>query len=55
MSMSTVLAAVVVFLLVASPLAAGIAAALTDGWAVPIWFGGWILAIGIPLAAAVKG
>ena len=48
-----VLAALVIFLLIASPLAGGIAAAVSDGWAVPIWLSGWILAIGIPLGLAV--
>ena len=48
-----VLAALVITLLVASPMAGGIAAAVSDGWAVPIWLGGWLLAIAIPLAMAV--
>lgn len=52
---SKTLAALVVFLLVGAPLAGGIAAAVTDGWAVPIWLGGWLLAITIPLAMAVFG
>ena len=52
-TVSKTLAALVVFLLVASPLAGGIAAAVTDGWAVPIWLGGWLLAIMIPLVMAV--
>lgn len=50
---SVPLAALVVFLLVASPLAGGIAAAVTDGWAVPMWLGGWLLAITVPLVMAV--
>lgn len=47
------LAALVVFLLVCSPMAGVIAATVTDGWAVPVWLGGWILAIVIPLVFAV--
>lgn len=50
---SKALSALVVFLLVGSPLAGGIAAAVTDGWAVPVWLGGWLLAIVIPLGMAV--
>lgn len=33
-----------VFLLI-SPLAGVIALAVTSGWAIPVWLGGWILAI----------
>lgn len=50
---SKTLAALVILLLVGAPLAGGIAAAVTDGWAVPVWLGGWLLAITIPLAMAV--
>lgn len=52
-STSKALAALVIFLLVASPMAGAIAASVTDGWAVPIWLGGWLLAITIPLGMAV--
>jgi hypothetical protein len=50
---SKALAALVVFLLVGSPLAGAIAASVSDGWAVPMWLGGWLLAILIPLVMAV--
>lgn len=50
---SKALAALVVFLLVASPMAGVIAASVTDGWAVPVWLGGWLLAVAIPLVMAV--
>ena len=52
---SKALAALVVFLLVGSPMAGVIAASVTDGWAVPVWLGGWLLAIVIPLVLAVFG
>jgi hypothetical protein len=32
-------------LLLISPLAGVIALVVTDGWAIPVWLGGWILAI----------
>jgi hypothetical protein len=47
------LPALFVFLFFGSPLAGGIAAAVADGWAVPMWLGGWLLAIVIPLGMAV--
>ena len=52
-SPSKALAALVVLLLVGSPLAGGIAASVADGWAVPIWLGGWLLAILVLLGLAV--
>lgn len=52
---SKALAALVVFLLMGSPMAGVIAAAVSDGWAVPVWLGGWLLAILIPLVLAVSG
>jgi hypothetical protein len=32
-------------LIIISPLAAGIAFATASGWTVPVWLGGWIIAI----------
>jgi hypothetical protein len=42
-------------LLLISPLAGVIALAATDGWAIPVWLGGWILAIVLMGIGAQRG